>query len=194
LTLPRIIGQNYNSSEFHWESSTTKLQRILKLHTTHTQAMASSAAEQEQQQKNKQLVHQYFEVSNTHDTERMGQFVSSTNHSFHFLGMQPTDWNGHKQLFTAFTSAFPDLSSNIVAMVAEGDKVAVRFNVTGTHKGEFQGIPPTGKKVSFSGMDFLTIIDGKVVEEWESIDTMGLMQQIGAIPPDAHDSSNKARS
>jgi steroid delta-isomerase-like uncharacterized protein len=133
-------------------------------------------------------------IPNTHDTERMGQFVSSTTHSFHFLGMQPTDWNGHKQLFIAFTSAFPDLSSNIVAMVAEGDKVAVRFNITGTHKGEFQGIPPTGKKVSFSGMDFLTIIDGKVEEEWESIDTMGVMQQIGAIPTGAHDSSSIARS
>ncbi len=117
----------------------------------------------------------------------MGQFVSSTNHSFYFLGMPPTDWNGHKQLFTAFTSAFPDLSSNIVDMVAEGkDKVAVRFNVTGTHRGEFQGIPPTGKKVSFSGMDFLTIIDGKVEEEWESVDMMELMQQIGAIPGESH--------
>jgi predicted ester cyclase len=67
-------------------------------------------------------------------------------------------------------------------MVAEGDKVAVRLNVTGTHKGELQGIPPTGKKVSFSAMDFITLIDGKVAEEWMNADTMGLMQQIGAVP------------
>jgi steroid delta-isomerase-like uncharacterized protein len=158
-------------------------------------ASSSSPAGQEQQ-KNKQLVRQYFEVSNTHDTERMGQFVSSTNHSFHLLGMPATDWNGHKQLFTAFTSAFPDLSSKIVDMVAEGkDKVAVRFIVTGTHKGEFQGIPPTGKQISFIGMDFLTIIDGKVEEEWESLDVMGLMQQIGAGPGESNSTgTSTARS
>jgi predicted ester cyclase len=69
-----------------------------------------------------------------------------------------------------------------VDMVAEGDKVAVRLNVTGTHKGELQGIPPTGKQVSFNATDFITFTDGKVAEEWVNADTMGLMQQIGAIP------------
>jgi predicted ester cyclase len=63
-------------------------------------------------------------------------------------------------------------------IVAEGDKVAVRYNIIGTHKGELQSIPSTGKKVSFSAMDFITLIDGKVAEEWEIADTMGLMQQI----------------
>ena len=50
-----------------------------------------------------------------------------------------------------------------------------------THKGELQGIPPTGKKVTFDAMDFLTIIDGKIVEEWLNSDMMGLLQQIGGI-------------
>jgi predicted ester cyclase len=68
-------------------------------------------------------------------------------------------------------------------MVAEGDKVAVRLNVTGTHKGEFQGIPPTGKKLSLDEMGFITIIDGKITEGWISADTMRLMQQIAAVPP-----------
>jgi predicted ester cyclase len=79
--------------------------------------------------------------------------------------------------------------------VAEDDKVAVRFDVTATHKGEFQGIPPTGKEVSFSGMAFLTVIDGKISEEWATADMMGLMQQIGAIPaPRATGSSNTTGS
>jgi predicted ester cyclase len=68
-------------------------------------------------------------------------------------------------------------------MVAEGDKVAIRLNVTGTHKGEFQGIPPTGKKLSLYEMGFITIIDGKITEGWISADTMGLLQQLGALPP-----------
>ena len=157
-----------------------KLQRILKLRTALTQAMGSSSA---QEQENKRVVRQFFEAFDLHDTERMDQLVSSTNYSFHFSGMPPMDWNGHKQFIIAVTNAFPDVHHDIVDMVAEGeDKVAIRVINTGTHKGEFQGIPPTDKQVSFTAMDILTIIDGKVTEEWATADMMGLMQQIGAIP------------
>jgi steroid delta-isomerase-like uncharacterized protein len=153
--------------------------------------MASSAQEQ-----NKQVVRQFFEALNRQDTERIGQLVSSINYSFHFPGMPPMDWKGDKQFIAAINNAFPDLRNNIVAMVAEGDKVAVRFNVTATHKGEFQGIPPSGKKVSFSGMAFITVINGKVAEEWAIADMMRLMQQIGAIPtpPSPAADSSTARS
>jgi predicted ester cyclase len=64
-------------------------------------------------------------------------------------------------------------------------KVAVRLNVTGTHKGEFQGIPPTGRNLSLDEMAFLTISDGKITEGWITSDTMSFMQQIGAVPADA---------
>ena len=150
------------------------------------QAMASSAQEE---QKNKQVVRQFFEAADRQNIEGMGQLVSSTNYSFHFPGMPPMDWNTHKQFFTAFTSSFPDLRHEIVDLVAEGDKVAVRFNVTGTHKGELQGIPPTSKKVSFIAMDFITLMDNKISEDWLSVDMMGLMQQIGAIPASPSQSS-----
>jgi steroid delta-isomerase-like uncharacterized protein len=134
------------------------------------------------EEQNKQLVSQFFEAFDRQDTEVMDQLVSSGNYSVHFSGIPPMDWNGTKQFSAAFYSAFPDLRHNIVDMVAEGDKVAVRLNVTGTHKGELQGIPPTGKKVSFNATDFITLMDGKVAEEWVNADIMGLMQQIGAIP------------
>ena len=75
------------------------------------------------------------------------------------------DWNGRKQFVAAAIKAFPDINHHILDIVAEGDKVAVRLNITGTHKGEYQGIPPTGKEVSIDGMDFLAIVDGKIVEE-----------------------------
>jgi len=141
-----------------------------------------------EEQKNKQVVRQYIEAFNRQDTERLGQLVSSTNQSFQFSGMHSSmDWNRTKQFFAAFWSAFPDLSAKIEEMVAEGDKVAIRVINTGTHKGEFQGIPPTDKKVSFDGRDFVTLRDGKIVEQRASVDMMGLMQQIGAIsaPPTA---------
>ena len=145
------------------------------------------------QEQNKQLVSQFFETLDRQDTEMMDQLVSSTNYFLHFSGMPPMDWNENKKEFLApFTKAFPDLRRNIVDMVAEGDKVAVSINVTGTYKGEFQGIPPTGKQVSFTAMDVLTIIDGKITEEWATADMMGLMQQIGAIPARSATSSNSS--
>jgi steroid delta-isomerase-like uncharacterized protein len=149
----------------------------------------------EEQVQNKQLIRQYFEAYDQQDTERIGQLVSSSNYSFHISGMPPMDWNGTKQFYAAAWSAFPDLHHDILDIVAEGDKVAVRYNIIGTHKGELQGIPPTGKEVSFSAMDFITLSDGKVAEEWEIADTMELMRQIGAIPGESHASStNTARS
>ncbi len=92
------------------------------------------------------------------------------------------DWNSHKQFITGLSKAFPDLYFRIEDIVAEGDKVAYRITVSGTHKGEFQGVPPTDKKVSFSSTGISNIVDGKVAEDWVDADTMGLMQQIGAIP------------
>jgi predicted ester cyclase len=75
-------------------------------------------------------------------------------------------------------------------MIAEGDKVATRMRITATHKGELQGIPPTGKKVSISASDFVTIRNGKLVEHWVDTDQLGLMQQIGVISSAASSSSS----
>ncbi len=145
------------------------------------------------QEQNKQLVRQFFEASDRQDAEVMDQLVLSANYSLHFSGMPPMNWNTNKEQFLApFNKAFPDLRRNIVDMVAEGDKVAVSINVTGTYKGEFQGIPPTGKQVSFTAMDILTIINSKITEEWATADMMGLMQQIGAIPVRPAGSSNNS--
>ena len=66
--------------------------------------------------------------------------------------------------------------------MAEGDKVAIRVINTGTHKGKFLGMPPTDKKVSYVGVGFLTIRDGKVVEQRSVNDTMALMQQLSLSP------------
>ena len=146
-----------------------------------------------QQEINKQVVSQFFELLSRHDTERMEQLlISSTQYSFHPSGMPHMDWNGHKQLLATITRAFPDLHHNIKDMVAEGDKVAVRLNVTGTHKGEFQSIPPSGRKLSLDEMAFLTIIDGRITEGWITSDTMSFMQEIGAIPTDVHATSSNA--
>lgn len=80
-------------------------------------------------------------------------------------------------------AAFPDGRWTIEDQVAEGDKVVTRFSFTGTHQGEFMGIAPTGKRVTTSGMVIDRIVEGKIVEEREEWDALGMMQQLGAVPP-----------
>jgi len=90
---------------------------------------------------------------------------------------------GYKQFMSEFFSAFPDVHFTFDDTVVEGDKVATRWTITGTPKGEFRGIPPTNKKVTIWGISIDRIAGGKVVEEWERFDTLGFMQQLGLIPP-----------
>ena len=92
------------------------------------------------------------------------------------------DREGVKQLTTMLRSAFPDFKATIDDIVAEGDKVVIRQTWSGSHKGEFMGIPPTGRSVSFGVIDIIRIADGKFVEHWGQMDSMSLMQQLGAIP------------
>lgn len=87
-----------------------------------------------------------------------------------------------KQLMAAYTSAFPDLQLTTEDIVAEGEKVAIRNTWRGTHQGVFQGLPPTGKHVTFTGSDIFRIVGGRIAEQWADLDALGLMQQLGAIP------------
>ncbi len=80
-------------------------------------------------------------------------------------------------------TAFPDMQAAIEEMVAEGDKVAIRVNLQGTQKGELMGIPATGKRVTFVATMIDRLSGGQVVEHWEEIDMLGLMQQLGVAPP-----------
>jgi steroid delta-isomerase-like uncharacterized protein len=78
-------------------------------------------------------------------------------------------------------SAFPDNHFTIDDMIVEGDKVAVRYTVTGTHKGEYMGAPPTNKKIRMWAIVIDHFAGGKIVEEWGMYDTMGFMQQLGLV-------------
>ncbi len=89
---------------------------------------------------------------------------------------------GMKQGFTNLRAAFPDIHFTVEDMIAEGDKVVSRVTTRGTHKGEFMGIVPTGKKIEISGIIITRWVDGKEVEAWEVIDMLGMMHQLGIIP------------
>ena len=87
----------------------------------------------------------------------------------------------YKQFNNEAYSAFPDVHLTVDDIVAEGEKAAVRFTITGTHKGEVRGVPPTSKKVTVWGISIDRIAGGKFVESWERYDTLGWMQQLGLV-------------
>ena len=81
-----------------------------------------------------------------------------------------------------FVRAFPDLKFTILDMVAENEKVVAFWNISGTHKGEFRGIAPTGKKISVDGITINQLADGKIMDSYVSVDMWSMMKQLGAIP------------
>lgn len=89
---------------------------------------------------------------------------------------------GVKQDISKYRSAFPDLYFTIEDLIGEGDRVVSRFRVTGTHKGELMGIPPTGKRAEVTGISIVRFAGGKIAEEWSNWDALGLMQQLGVVP------------
>jgi predicted ester cyclase len=94
----------------------------------------------------------------------------------------PRAARGVKRLFAEFRSAFPDWQEETVELVAEGDTVAGRFKCSGTHRGEFLGEAPTGKRMEVEEVFFLRAEGGKFVDFWALEDSMGRMRQLGLIP------------
>jgi steroid delta-isomerase-like uncharacterized protein len=87
-----------------------------------------------------------------------------------------------KRYVGIYRSAFPDIQDTVEEIVAEGDKVVVRWRSRGTHQGEFMGVPPTGRDVTFTGMRLFRIAENKIAESWVNIDERGLQEQLGTVP------------
>ena len=96
-----------------------------------------------------------------------------------------------KQLVGMLRSGFPDFHASIDHFVAEGDKVVHGVTYTGTHKGSFMGLAPTGKSMKVSAFYVSRFAEGKQVEDWGVLDRLGLMQQLGAIAPTGQDQLDK---
>lgn len=87
-----------------------------------------------------------------------------------------------KQYVTMYRTAYPDTHFTIEDQIAEGDRVVTRWTGQGTHQGELMGIPPTGKRVTVTGIELDRISGGKIEESWVSYDALGMMQQLGIVP------------
>lgn len=97
----------------------------------------------------------------------------------------PEFGSGHaatKQFVTTHLTVFPDLHITIQDQIAENDLVATRYVMRGTHQGEFANIPPTGRQFTVTGIEMHRFADGKLIELWNVVDLLGMLQQLGVIP------------
>ena len=132
-------------------------------------------------EENKKIVQRYQEIYNSNDLEALGEVVSDNILTPKIMPGIPTGMEGAKAAHRIMLAGFPDYQTIIDDLVAEGDKVAARITMSGTHTGSFMGIPGTGKHVSFSGMYIARIVDGKIVEHWGEEDGASLLQQLGVL-------------
>lgn len=91
----------------------------------------------------------------------------------------------YKQVVRYYLNAFPDVHFTVEDVISDGSTVVTRWSSTGTHTGDLSGIPPTGRRISITGIVCGRIENGKLVEGWGNWDTLGLMQQLGVIAPQA---------
>ena len=122
-------------------------------------------------EKNKDMVRRLVKAINTGDEDEAVEELFT-----------PRTARRVKRLFAEFRSAFPDWHEEIVELVAEGEMVAGRFKCAGTHRGEFLGEAPTGKRMEVEEVFFFRAEDGKFVDFWALEDSMGRMRQLGLIP------------
>ena len=135
-------------------------------------------------EENKAVLHRHVEELFNKGDLAVADEVISADYVYHSpLGIEFKGPEGVKQMVAMGHDAFPDLHFTIDDMVAEGDKVAVRYTYTGTHKGEYMGIAPTGKKINMTTAIFYRFVGGKEVEAISYGDTLALYQQLGVSPP-----------
>jgi steroid delta-isomerase-like uncharacterized protein len=131
---------------------------------------------------NKAIVRRFFEELLSADNFAVADEILSPDFRFYFAG-NPTPMNleSYENFLVARRAALPDRRFVVEDMIAEGEKVSARFTMRGTHKGELQGIPPSGREVTVSGIDMICLSEGKMVEDRVEVDQLDMMQQLGVI-------------
>ena len=134
-------------------------------------------------EENKALIRRWVEKLNNKDLTVVDELISD-DYVLHVPGGSEIKGpQGLKQMFAVNMVAFPDSYYTIDDMVAEGDKVAVRLTLKTTHKGEYMGIPATGKSMTLTIAFFYRLIGGKIVEALQYSDSLSMFQQLGVTPP-----------
>ena len=127
------------------------------------------------------------------DRHRVDEAVRYLTHDFRGHGMG-SDRPGFRAETAAWLEAFPDLRISVDRLVSDGDTVAARLVLRGTHHGRFAGVSPTGRAVDITGVDLLVERDGQFVEAWSLRDLNGLWVQLGTLPQPPHIHRNQERT
>ncbi|MCA9907301.1 MAG: ester cyclase [Anaerolineae bacterium] len=130
---------------------------------------------------NKAVIRRFHEAFDQGDFDTLLQLIDPDCVVYR-AGSPPLDRDGFEQMGRAYSAAFSDSHMTVADIVAEGDLVYFWGDWKATHSGEFNGIPATGKRVNLSFMGMKRIVNGKIVEDREQIDALGLLQQLGVIP------------
>jgi steroid delta-isomerase-like uncharacterized protein len=133
-------------------------------------------------EENKAIAKQAVEAINAGDFAKLESLVApdAADHAVP-PGMPPTRESA-TQFLTMFRGAFPDLTYTLEDVIAEGDRVVQRATASGTMKGDFLGMPATGKSATWAEIHIVRVNDGKIVEHWASVDQLGMLQQLGLAP------------
>jgi len=133
-------------------------------------------------EQNKTIDRRFFKLLETGDLSIADEIVTLNYVNNNPAPGETPDREGLKGFATIFSKAFPDLRVTVEDQIAEGDIVVSRFTMTGTHQGEFAGVPATGKPVKMTGISIHRIAGGQIQEGWLNFDALGMMQQLGVIP------------
>ena len=135
-------------------------------------------------EENKAIIRRYFSVFEQGNIDLLDELLAPDyiNHTPATPDL-PMGPEGVKAVVSMFRSAMPDLKVVIEDMIAEGDKVATRYTLEGTHDGELFGVPPTGQRLSIKSFSVERVSDGKVRDHWRVSDSLGMMQYLGVFPP-----------
>jgi steroid delta-isomerase-like uncharacterized protein len=122
------------------------------------------------------------EIVNGHDLDAIPKWFAPDFIDHVEIPGMPSGVEGVRARHAMLFAAMPDIHIAIHDVVAEDDRTAARFTITGTDTGGFMGMPASGKAVVVTGMDFMRFRDGLIVEHWGEMDMMGLLQQLGVLP------------
>lgn len=135
---------------------------------------------------NKSTFRRFHDATNTGDPELISKMIDEIVQSDVQirtpLPVQATGPRALKEVFARLHHAFPDLHVTVEELIEEGDKVVGRNSVTGTHQGEYMGIPPTGKSITYNEIMIFRFEGGRIAETWGVVDVFSQMKQLGAIP------------
>jgi steroid delta-isomerase-like uncharacterized protein len=131
-------------------------------------------------------VERFADAANTHDPDLISKAVDEMfDQDVRAATPMPIEASGPegvRNVFATLHQAFPDLHISIEDLIGEGDKVVTRERITGTHRGNYMGLPATGKQVAYDEIMIARFADGRIVEYWGVVDVLSLMKQLGASP------------